>query len=143
MAAANVFEYRVQIRWGDMDANGHVNNTLYFRYMEQARVGWYERMGLNERGPALPPDCGPVVIETSCTFLRGLRYPGEVEVRLLIGDPGRASLMTYYELRPSYDRDALYAQGSAKACWIHLAREKSIPLPQVLRALIAEDAPAG
>ena len=34
----------VPIRWGDMDAQGHVNNTVYFRYMEQARVEWFERM---------------------------------------------------------------------------------------------------
>ena len=34
---------RIPIRWGDMDAMGHVNNTVYFRYMEQARIGWFER----------------------------------------------------------------------------------------------------
>ena len=28
------------IRWGDMDAFGHVNNTIYFRYLEQARIEW-------------------------------------------------------------------------------------------------------
>jgi acyl-CoA thioester hydrolase len=32
----------IPIRWGDMDAYGHVNNTVYFRYMEQARVEWLE-----------------------------------------------------------------------------------------------------
>jgi acyl-CoA thioester hydrolase len=33
------------VRWGDMDAYGHVNNTVYFRYMEQVRVEWLEQMG--------------------------------------------------------------------------------------------------
>ena len=74
----------LSIRWGDMDAMGHVNNTIYFRYMEQARVSWYERMGLNEHGPSLPPDCGPVIINTSATFLRALAYPGDVEVKVFI-----------------------------------------------------------
>ena len=39
---------KMPIRWGDMDAYGHVNNTIYFRYMEQARVEWIEDM--NKRG---------------------------------------------------------------------------------------------
>ena len=34
------------IRWGDMDAFGHVNNTVYFRYMEQVRISWFEQLGL-------------------------------------------------------------------------------------------------
>ena len=35
---------RIAIRWGDMDAMGHVNNTVYFRYMEQARISWFEAL---------------------------------------------------------------------------------------------------
>jgi hypothetical protein len=35
---------RIPIRWGDMDAMGHVNNTVYFRYMEQARIGWFDAL---------------------------------------------------------------------------------------------------
>ena len=35
---------RIAIRWGDMDAMGHVNNTVYFRYMEQARIAWFESL---------------------------------------------------------------------------------------------------
>ncbi len=127
---------RISIRWGDMDAIGHVNNTLYFRYMEQARVGFYERHGLNENGRGLPPGCGPVVINSSCTFLRGLVYPGDVEVRFSIGEPGRSSIVTFYEMRPSYDSGIIYAEGQAKACWINMKAGKSIPLPQVLRGLL-------
>ena len=34
----------IPIRWGDMDALGHVNAPIYFRYMEQVRVSWFEKM---------------------------------------------------------------------------------------------------
>jgi acyl-CoA thioester hydrolase len=125
----------IPIRWGDMDAAGHVNNAIYFRYMEQARVSWYESMDLNENGAAVAPGSGPVVINTSCTFLRALRYPGDVEVRVFLGELGRASLTTLYEMRPSYDAATIYAEGQAKGCWIDIAKEKSIPLPQPVRAL--------
>ena len=126
----------IPIRWGDMDAMGHVNNTLYFRYMEQARVNWYESMHLNENGTGLPPNCGPVVLNISCTFLRALVYPGDVEVRMYIADPGRSSFSTFYEMRPSYDPQVVYAEGQARGCWIDMHKQKSIPLPQPLRELL-------
>ena len=123
----------IPIRWGDMDAMGHVNNTVYFRYMEQARIGFYERYGAS--GAGLPPDHGPVVINSSCTFRKALTYPGSVEVRVFAGEFGRTSLMTWYEIRPSYDPDVIYADGAAKACFIDMKRNKAVPLPQTLRAL--------
>jgi acyl-CoA thioester hydrolase len=43
---SRVFEMSMPIRWGDMDAFGHVNNTVYFRYMEQARISWFEQLGI-------------------------------------------------------------------------------------------------
>ena len=36
-----VHTLQMPIRWGDMDAMGHVNNTLYFRYLETARIAWF------------------------------------------------------------------------------------------------------
>ena len=41
-----VHSMRIPIRWGDMDAMGHVNNTVYFRYIESARIAWLEQAGL-------------------------------------------------------------------------------------------------
>jgi acyl-CoA thioester hydrolase len=61
------------IRWGDMDAYGHVNNTVYFRYMEQARVEWLEQ---HQDLPVRPGGDGPVIINASCTFLVPMTYPG-------------------------------------------------------------------
>ena len=52
---------KMPIRWGDMDAYGHVNNTVYFRYMEQARVEWVEEMKVQVR----PGGDGPVIINAS------------------------------------------------------------------------------
>ena len=42
----------IPMRWGDMDAYRHVNNTVYFRYMEQARVEFLEQIGYQVRRPA-------------------------------------------------------------------------------------------
>ncbi|MDO8932872.1 MAG: thioesterase family protein [Rhodocyclaceae bacterium] len=124
----------IPIRWGDMDALGHVNNTVYFRYMEQARVEWLEQLGY-----AIDVKCKEtvVVVNASCTFLLPLTYPGQVECRLFAGKPGRSSLQTAYELR-KVGADVLYAEGAAKMVWMAPATGKSVPLPQRILQVIAD-----
>lgn len=117
------------IRWGDMDAYGHVNSTVYFRYMEQARVEWIEEMGV----PVRPGGTGPVIINASCTFLIPMNYPGMVEVRTFVGAVGRSSCQTYVEMRIEGD-ERLYAQGAAKVVWMDTQTGKSVPLPDNVRA---------
>jgi acyl-CoA thioester hydrolase len=123
---------RMPIRWGDMDAFGHVNNTVFFRFMEQARIEWLEACGLSMEGGGQ----GPVIVNAHCTFLRQLKYPGEVEVRTFAGPPGRSSFETFVEIRRTDQPDLLVAEGGAKVVWVDYAEEKSVPLPQDLRELI-------
>src|SRR5437868_9714800 len=98
----------IPIRWGDMDAYGHVNNTVYFRYMEQARVEFLESLGYT----VMPQGTGPVIVGTSCTFMIALGYPGTVELKMFAGTPGRSSFPTSFEFRLQSDA-RLYATGEA------------------------------
>ena len=125
---------QIPIRWGDMDAMGHVNNTIYFRYMEQARIEWFESLGY---GVGLARTEAPVIINASCTFLIPFTYPGVVESRVLVGHSGRSSLATYHELRLLGD-DRLFAEGAAKIVWTITATGKSAPLPENLRRIATE-----
>ena len=126
-----IFTTTLPIRWGDMDAMGHVNNTVYFRYMEQARIEWFESLGYNTGQNARE---GPVIVNASCTFLVPLVYPGNIEVRMYLGHPGRSSLPTHYELR-LVGEDRLCAHGDAKVVWIDPASGRSIGLPDNMRTL--------
>lgn len=117
------------IRWGDMDALGHVNNTVYFRYMEQARLEWlYE---LAQEGVGFLSGTGPVIVNASCTFMVPIVYPGDVEVRMYLAEPGRSSIGSHYELDCAGKR---MAEGDAKIVWIDLASGRSVPLPDHVRA---------
>lgn len=121
------------IRWGDMDAFGHVNNTVYFRYMEQVRISWFDHLGIlggNDEGQ------GPVIVNASMEFFKQLRYPGDVVGRMALGKLGRSSFDTGFELTRADDREALYAQGSARCVWIDYAAGKSMPIPEGLRNTI-------
>ena len=120
---------RIPIRWGDMDAMGHVNNTVYFRYMEQARISWFD---------ALVPEAeawketGIVIANAACTYKRPLVYPGTVEVRLYVGPPAGSSVLTLYEMHVDGDRH-LYADGSATVVFIDLAKQKPRRIPDTVR----------
>ena len=119
----------IPIRWGDMDAYGHVNNTIYFRYMEQIRVEYLEQLGFKVR----PEGTAPVIINASCTFLIPLNYPGVVDIRMYCGHPGRSSIPTHYEIRLQGE-ETLYATGDAKIVWMDVPTGKSVPIPDGLRA---------
>jgi acyl-CoA thioester hydrolase len=119
---------RQAIRWGDMDLLGHVNNTAYFRYFEQARIEWL--YALQPAGGAFV-GTGPVIVNASCNFLLPLVYPGEFEVRMYLGEPGRTSVGSYYEILMSGSK---YADGASKMVWIDLATGRSVPLPDAVAA---------
>ncbi len=121
------------IRWGDMDAYGHVNNTIYFRYMEQCRVEYLEGLGYR----IMPHGTAPVIINAACTFLVPLNYPGVVEVRMYCGQPGRSSVPTFYEICLAGD-DTICATGDAKIVWMDVTSGKSVPIPDALRAQLTE-----
>ncbi len=117
------------VRWGDMDALGHVNNTVYFRYMEQTRIEWL--YALAREGVGYLSGTGPVIVNASCTFMVPIVYPGDVEVRMYLAEPGRSSIGSHYELDCAGKR---MAEGDAKIVWIDLASGRSVPLPDQVRA---------
>ncbi|GAB1459301.1 thioesterase family protein [Thauera sp.] len=131
-----IYTTRMPVRWGDMDAYGHVNNTVYFRYFEQTRVEWLEQMGSR-----VSPDeaVGPVIINASCTFLAPVNYPATVVIKMYAGEPGRSSVMTWYELFIEGD-ERLYAEGAAKTVWMDMRTGKSAPIPADVRALFDQPA---
>ncbi len=126
-------EMTIPIRWGDMDAMGHVNNTIYFRYLETIRIEWMHRT------VGASPDAageGPVIVNTFCNFLKQLKYPGDVLAKHYVANPGRTSFEAYVTLERADERGVLYATGGAKTVWVNYERETSVPLPDALRALI-------
>ena len=120
---------RIPIRWGDMDAMGHVNNTVYFRFMEQARISWFT---------ALVPEreawtsTGIVIVNASCNYKRAMTYPGTVEVKLYVGEPGGSSVPTYYELRIDGDPEP-YADGAAVVVFVDMKAQKPVRIPEGIR----------
>ncbi|MDF2181193.1 thioesterase family protein [Neptuniibacter sp. CAU 1671] len=127
-----VYSCELAVRWGDMDAYGHVNNALYMRYLEEARVQLIAAMGV-----AMDPEgLAPVVINVGCTFLKAIVYPDTLRIDCYVEEPGRSSFMTRYKVFSSKDKVEPVAEGYAKVVWIDHRTEKSVPLPDKVRAFI-------
>ena len=122
---------RIAIRWGDMDAMGHVNNTVYFRYMEQARISWFET--LVPRADAWG-EIGIVIVNASCNFRRPINYPGTVEVKVFAGAPGGSSVPTFYELVLENES---YADGAATVVFVG-RDQRPLRIPDRIRALMSQ-----
>ena len=129
-----VHEMRMPIRWGDMDAMGHVNNTVYFRYMESVRLDWIFGCGAHQ-GQSLQAQ-GPVIINAFCNFLRQLTYPGDARVTMFVAQPGRSSFETYHTIERVDEPGVVYAEGGAKVVWSDYAGKTSAPMPAWFRACL-------
>jgi acyl-CoA thioester hydrolase len=127
-----VFQMVIPIRWGDMDAMGHVNNTIYFRYMEQTRISWFEAMGFKPD----PKGEGPVIVNARCSFIKQFEYPGDVLVKHYLGEVGRSSFETRAEMTRTDNQNIVYAEGGAKCVWVNFPKQKSAALSDDLKQLI-------
>jgi acyl-CoA thioester hydrolase len=126
-------EMVIPIRWGDMDSMGHVNNTVYFRYFEIARLDWLFKIG----APTDPQGLGPVIVNAFCNFIRQLEFPGDLRARHYVANPGRSSFDTFITLERTDNPGVIYAEGGAKTVWTDFKAQKSAPLPEWLRALVS------
>ncbi|MDD0814626.1 thioesterase family protein [Curvibacter sp. HBC28] len=128
-----VFEMVIPIRWGDMDAMGHVNNANYFRYLETLRIEWMCSIGC---APA-PQGEGPVIVNAFCNFYRQLEYPGDVLAKLFVSDPARTTFESWATLERSDQPGVICAAGGATVIWVDFPKQKAAPLPDWMRAHLA------
>lgn len=127
-----VFQMVLPIRWGDMDAMGHVNNVSYFRYLETCRIDWFE----SERIRAEPIGIGPVIVNAFCNFYQEFTYPGNILMTLYTSDPGRTTFETWATLENAEQPGVVRAAGGATTIWVDYAQKKAVELPAHIRQLV-------
>ena len=126
-----VHESRIPIRWGDMDAMGHLNNGSYFRYLETARIDWMYAI----LGELKPSGEGLVIANAFCNFYQQLVYPGDVLVKMYVSDPGRTTFESWATMERSDQPGVICAAGGATMIWVDFGSQKAKTLPQWLREL--------
>jgi acyl-CoA thioester hydrolase len=128
-----VFQMDMPIRWGDMDAMGHVNNTLYFRYLETCRIDWMNSIGCLPD----PKGDGPVIVNAFCNFYKQLEYPGDIRVKMYVSDPARTTFESWCTIERIDQPGVVYAAGGATTIWIDFPNQKAKTLPDWMRTLVS------
>lgn len=125
----------IPVQWGDMDAYGHVNNTVFFRYFESARIAYLERCGLtasfDERG------VGAILHSTTCRFRRPLHFPDDVVVGARAADLQEDRFTMEYAI-VSRTQEAVAGEGSGLIVCYDYGASRKTPLPADIRSRIDE-----
>jgi acyl-CoA thioester hydrolase len=124
---------RMQVRWGDMDALGHVNNAEYLRYFEQSRIAWLETLGIQTTGKGT----GPILAKVTVTYLKPIVYPSELEVRLYAAAIGNSSFTLASEIVNGRDAAERFTEGEFVTVWVDYEAAKAVPIPDRLRAILS------
>lgn len=119
--------------WGDMDAFGHVNNTVYFRYFEDARIAYFDKIGVHEIKEEFK--IGPILATTHSDFKLPLEYPDRVHIA------GRSTILGPKKFNMHYmvyskQFDAIAAEGEGLLVYYDYANGTSCEIPEVIVAAI-------
>ena len=127
------FEMILPIRWGDMDAMGHVNNTVYFRYFENARLEYFRRL---DWGAVTPPTgVGPIVATTQARFRHALTYPDTIAIGARLLDLGEDRFTLEHQIVSRRLGDTA-TQGQVLIVAYHYGENRKATLPAELVAKI-------
>ena len=117
-----MFRYAMPVRWGDLDALNHVNNTLYFRYLEETRIRLFERVGI-----VLPSARVMVLAHASLDFLKPMLYPATAIVIMKLARVGRSSMEFDILIECEHEPGVAYAQGREVLVGTDSSSGKSLP----------------
>jgi acyl-CoA thioester hydrolase len=131
-----IHETIISIRWGDMDSYRHINNTVYFRYMEQARIEWITSLGYS----CTAEKEAMIMVNGFCNFYKQVSFPASLRVSTFVGQIGNSTvdlINTMELIEASADQGpVLCADGGATMLWVDLEKNKSMPWPEsILKVL--------
>jgi acyl-CoA thioester hydrolase len=123
------------IAWGEMDAMSHVNNIVYFRFFESARIAYFEKMDL--MGYMTKTGIGPILATTSCKFRIPLSYPNKVLIGAKVVSIEEDRFVMHY-LVVSTKHQKVAAEGDAVIVTFNYKEGKKVTVPEVVKQSILD-----
>lgn len=135
------YYHDIEVRYGDLDPQGHVNNAKYLTYIEQARVSYIINLGLWDAKSF--EEVGIILADAQLSFLAPIQFRQPVRVGVRVSRLGGKSLEMDYLIEDSRTHKAL-ARGKTVIVAYDYRGRQSIPIPEVWRHAIAtfENIPA-
>ena len=125
----------IPVAWGEMDALGHVNNIVYLRSFESARIAYFEALGYLETMAAT--GIGPILAETRCRYKLPLTYPDTVAVGARIAELAADRFLMHYRV-VSRHHGKVAAEGDARVVSYDYKNKIKAVLPETIVTRIRE-----
>ncbi len=122
------------VAWGEMDAFGHVNNIVFFRYFESARIEYFLRLGLTDH--MKETGIGPILAETSCRYITPLQFPDTVTVHAGIDSISESGFTMEYLIVSKNAGEA--ARGTGRVVIYDYNKNTKTAIPDTIRKAIEE-----
>ena len=129
------FYHLIEVRYGDLDPQGHVNNAKFLTYMEQGRVFYLKQLKLWEGGSFL--NLGVILADVQITFKKAVQFGDPLRVGVRISRLGTKSMTSEYRLEDARDA-SIFATGSSVLVAYDYHSNRSVAIPDEWRMAIRE-----
>jgi acyl-CoA thioester hydrolase len=119
----------ISVRWRDLDAFNHVNNSSYLTFLEEARLQWLQQLP----GTWLSDNAAPVMAASEVNYRLPIEWPAQLRVQLFCIRVGNSSMTIGHRIVDAADENRLYCDGHVVMVWMDPASGKSVPLPEAVR----------
>lgn len=120
----------LHVRWRDLDAFNHVNNSSYLTFLEESRLQWLRTVP----GEWFSAHAMPVMAAVELHYRKPIEWPAEIDVLLSCERLGNSSMTIGNRIVDRKDHDCVYADGNVVMVWVDPASGASVPLPDAIRA---------
>jgi acyl-CoA thioester hydrolase len=127
--AVLLYTASISVRWRDLDAFNHVNNSSYLTFLEEARLQWLQQLP----GTWMTENAAPVMAASELNYRRPIEWPAQLVVQLLCTRLGNSSMTIGHRIVDVRDESRLYCDGHVVMVWMDPASGRSVPLPQTVR----------
>ncbi len=124
-----LFVARIDVRWRDLDAFNHVNNSNYLTYLEESRLQWLQTLS-----DWYSPDAMPVLVAVQLNYRQPIAWPAALRVQLVCSRLGNTSVTLAHRITADDDDTRLFCDGDATMVWVNPASGKPVALPGSVRS---------
>lgn len=128
------FYHPIEVRYGDLDPQGHLNNAKHLTYFEQARIEYWIKMGFFTKDQSFM-EIGVIVADVHITYLEPVYFGQNIKVGVRVAKLGTKS-MTWEQNIIDADTDRELARGELVIVAYDYKQEKTIAIPQEWREKI-------
>ena len=125
---APLFSAAIGVRWRDLDAFNHVNNSNYLTYLEEARLQWLQHLD-----DWFDEHAMPVLAASELQYRRPIAWPAALKVELRCTRLGNSSITISHRIVDASDPSRLYCDGHVVMVWMNPTTGQAVPLPASIR----------